>query len=508
MQTSAHPDDEDNALLAMFSHGQGLRTVLVSATRGDGGQNEIGPELFQALGVLRTEELLAVHRFDGGEQYFTRAVDFGYSFSVEETFEKWGRDEIVGDFVRLIRATRPDVIAGFLCGGEGGGQHHQASTRLTAEAFKAAGDPSRYPEQIEEGLRPWRARRLFCTDFSGFGTAPQKRHRGPADRGHDRVRSGPRPHVCGARPRSTLHAQVPGDVAAPAAARRRLEQDLPPDGFDRRRSWNRARVDVRRHRHDDPGPGALRARSRGDAVAVLESDRRADHGSHCRIRVERACGCGARPGGRARGCSGAASTIEVRQRDFSRRVRSGIQAGAEGSAVPAGARARQRRTARVARVRRSRHPGADGRDCLVREQSGGRADHRQKYHGGAPRIRSSVVRRIRPPRPGLLVQGAAGRPLGDRFLHAVLEAAHGRRPLRFRARRSLRGAVHADALHHDVRADHRRGGHLDRAPGGVPLRPHRRWREADGIAGRPPVCDDGDARDRRRPRRCGGTANG
>jgi LmbE family N-acetylglucosaminyl deacetylase len=175
MQTSAHPDDEDNALLAMFSHGQGLRTVLVSATRGDGGQNEIGPELFQALGVLRTEELLAVHRFDGGEQYFTRAVDFGYSFSVEETFEKWGRDEIVGDFVRLIRATRPDVIAGFLCGGEGGGQHHQASTRLTAEAFKAAGDPSRYPEQIEEGLRPWRARRLFCTDFSGFGTAPQKR---------------------------------------------------------------------------------------------------------------------------------------------------------------------------------------------------------------------------------------------------------------------------------------------------------------------------------------------
>jgi LmbE family N-acetylglucosaminyl deacetylase len=175
MQTAAHPDDEDNALLAMFSHGHGLRTVLVSATRGDGGQNEIGPELFQALGVLRTEELLAVHRFDGAEQYFTRAVDFGYSFSVEETFEKWGRDEIVGDFVRLIRATRPDVIAGFLCGGEGGGQHHQASTRLTVEAFKAAGDPSRYPAQIEEGLRPWRARRLFCTDFSGFGPPQQKR---------------------------------------------------------------------------------------------------------------------------------------------------------------------------------------------------------------------------------------------------------------------------------------------------------------------------------------------
>ena len=121
--------------------------MLVERHARDGGQNEIGPELFQALGVLRTEELLAVHRFDGGEQYFTRAVDFGYSFSVEETFEKWGRDEIVGDFVRLIRTTRPDVIAGFLCGGEGGGQHHQASTRLTAEAFKAAGDPSNTPNR-------------------------------------------------------------------------------------------------------------------------------------------------------------------------------------------------------------------------------------------------------------------------------------------------------------------------------------------------------------------------
>ena len=90
MQTTAHPDDEDNALLAMLGHGQGMRTVLVTATRGDGGQNEIGPELFQALGVLRTEELLAVHRFDGAEQYFTRAIDFGYSFSVEESIAEVG----------------------------------------------------------------------------------------------------------------------------------------------------------------------------------------------------------------------------------------------------------------------------------------------------------------------------------------------------------------------------------------------------------------------------------
>src|SRR3954468_17315442 len=168
METTAHPDDEDNALLAMMSHGRGMRTTLVSATRGGGGQNEIGPELFQALGVLRTEELLAVHQFDGAEQYFTRAVDFGFSFSIEESIEKWGHDEIVGDFVRHIRTIRPDVIVGFLCGGGGGGQHHQASTRLTLEAFRAAAAPSRYPEQLGEGLRPWQARRVFCTE--GFGS--------------------------------------------------------------------------------------------------------------------------------------------------------------------------------------------------------------------------------------------------------------------------------------------------------------------------------------------------
>src|SRR4051794_8281666 len=172
MQTDAHPDDEDNGLLAMLGDGRGMRTTLVTATRGDGGQNEIGPEIFQALGVLRTEELLAVHRFDGAEQYFTRAIDFGFSFSIDESIEKWGHDEILGDFVRHIRTIRPDVIAGFLCGGTGGGQHHQASTRLTIEAFRAAADPARYPEQIRDGLRPWQARRVFCTEgFSAPGQA-------------------------------------------------------------------------------------------------------------------------------------------------------------------------------------------------------------------------------------------------------------------------------------------------------------------------------------------------
>ena len=103
MHVTAHPDDETNGLMAMQSRGQGLRVVLATATRGNGGQNEIGPEIFEALGVLRTEELLAAHRFDGAEQFFTRAVDFGFSFSIDETFEKWGKDEILGDYVRLIR---------------------------------------------------------------------------------------------------------------------------------------------------------------------------------------------------------------------------------------------------------------------------------------------------------------------------------------------------------------------------------------------------------------------
>src|SRR6187402_1083529 len=169
MMTTAHPDDENNAMLAYFSHGKGYRTSLVTATHGEGGQNEIGPELFVPLAVLRTEELLAAHRFDGADQYFARAIDFGFSFSVEETFEKWGHDEILGDFVRHIRTIRPDVIVGFVFDGDGGGQHHQTASRLTLEAFRAAADPAKFPEQIKEGLRPWQPKKFYYT--AGFGPA-------------------------------------------------------------------------------------------------------------------------------------------------------------------------------------------------------------------------------------------------------------------------------------------------------------------------------------------------
>ena len=175
MHATAHPDDENNALLAQQSIGEGMRVVLATATRGNGGQNEIGPELFEALGVLRTEELLAAHRFDGAEQFFTRAVDFGFSFGIEETYEQWGHDEIVGDYVRLIRLTRPDLVVTMRPDGAGGGQHHQASARLAAEAFRAAGDPARFADQLGEGLRPWQARKLYQARWYGMferGTPP------------------------------------------------------------------------------------------------------------------------------------------------------------------------------------------------------------------------------------------------------------------------------------------------------------------------------------------------
>ena len=165
MMITAHPDDEHNALLALMAKGRGVRTVLLTATRGDGGQNEIGPELFDALAVLRTEELLAAHRLDGAEQFFTRAVDFGYSFSREETFERWGRDTILGDFVRVIRTVRPDVVTAMSPDGQFGGQHHQASAILAREAFAAAADPARYPYQLTEGLQSWQARKFYHSDL-------------------------------------------------------------------------------------------------------------------------------------------------------------------------------------------------------------------------------------------------------------------------------------------------------------------------------------------------------
>jgi LmbE family N-acetylglucosaminyl deacetylase len=211
MHTTAHPDDENNGILALYARGQGMRVALLTATRGDGGQNEIGPELFDAIGVLRTEELLQAHRWDGSEQYFTRAVDFGFSFSPQETLEKWGHDEILGDFVRMIRTIRPDVVVTLSPTGTGGGQHHQVSATLTAEAFTAAADPAKYPEQLQQGLRPWQIKKLYQPSGGGFG-----RLGGPGGGGRGRGRGGPpSPAGSGRATAGQAPAAAGGDLPAP-----------------------------------------------------------------------------------------------------------------------------------------------------------------------------------------------------------------------------------------------------------------------------------------------------
>src|SRR5208283_1707314 len=159
-----HPDDESNSLFALFGYGMGLRVIDLQNNRGDGGQNEIGPELFRNMAVLRTSELLSAHRVDGAEQYFTRAIDYGYSFDPEEVIAKWGRKDIVGDYVRLWRTLRPDVIVSMNIQGRGGDRAHEATTVLVRESFRAAGNPTMYPQQIAEGLRPWQPKKLY---FSG-----------------------------------------------------------------------------------------------------------------------------------------------------------------------------------------------------------------------------------------------------------------------------------------------------------------------------------------------------
>jgi len=157
LMIAAHPDDEDMALLAYFGKGRLLRTAYLSLTRGEGGQNLIGPEQGALLGVIRTQELLASRRLDGAEQYFTRAIDFGYTKTPEEALRRWGKEEILADMVRVIRGYRPDVIVLRFSGTSRDGHgHHQASAWLGQEAYTAAGDPRRV-----DGLEPWQAVRLL-----------------------------------------------------------------------------------------------------------------------------------------------------------------------------------------------------------------------------------------------------------------------------------------------------------------------------------------------------------
>ena len=171
MQTTAHPDDEDGGMLALESRGHGATTLLMTLTRGEGGQNKVGSNLFDVLGVLRALELTASDRYYGVEQRFSRVADFGYSKNPEETFQKWGGHDIaLGDMVRVIRTFRPDVLVARFSGTDRDGHgHHQASAILTKEAFRAAADPNRFPDQIKEGLQPFQPKKLYIGNVCGFG---------------------------------------------------------------------------------------------------------------------------------------------------------------------------------------------------------------------------------------------------------------------------------------------------------------------------------------------------
>jgi LmbE family N-acetylglucosaminyl deacetylase len=171
---AAHPDDERSELLAYFARGRYMRAAYLSLTRGEGGQNLLGSEQGAALGVVRTQELLAARRIDGGEQFFTRAIDFGFSKSADESIQKWGRDQVLSDIVWVIRRYRPDIV---LLGSSGtpadGHGHHQASAILGKEAFDAAGDPARFPGQLRD-VQPWKPARIVTAGFGarGGGTTP------------------------------------------------------------------------------------------------------------------------------------------------------------------------------------------------------------------------------------------------------------------------------------------------------------------------------------------------
>ncbi len=175
LYVAAHPDDENTRLLAYLANQKLYRTGYLAMTRGDGGQNLIGDEQGSVLGLIRTQELLAARRIDGAEQFFTRAFDFGYTTSPVETFQFWNEQKILSDVVWVIRKFQPDIIiTRFPTTGEGGHGHHTASAILAGEAFEAAADPTKFPEQFKYGVKPWQAKRLLWNTFN-FGSVNTER---------------------------------------------------------------------------------------------------------------------------------------------------------------------------------------------------------------------------------------------------------------------------------------------------------------------------------------------
>lgn len=223
----AHPDDEDTELITVLSRGMGIETAYLSLTRGEGGQNLIGGELGAALGVLRTEELLAARRLDGAHQFFTRAYDFGFSKTATEAFEFWPRDSLVKDVVRIIRRFKPDVIVSVWTGTPLDGHgHHQASGIVAREAFDAAQDSTRFPGlQRDEGLAPWRPLK-FYRDYRAEGPGQS------FDGGVIDPAVGQSYHQIAARSRSQHRSQDMGQLQDPGPSTRRIVLEAVSNGLD------------------------------------------------------------------------------------------------------------------------------------------------------------------------------------------------------------------------------------------------------------------------------------
>jgi LmbE family N-acetylglucosaminyl deacetylase len=163
LMVTAHPDDEDGGMLAAESRGRGARATLLTLNRGEGGQNAMSVDMYDALGLVRTQELLQADRYYGVDQYWTRAIDYGFSKTREEALEKWGHDRILADVVRVIRTTRPLIITSVFTGAPTDGHgNHEVAGQMAQEAFVAAADPNRFPEQIRDGLRPWAAVKVYA----------------------------------------------------------------------------------------------------------------------------------------------------------------------------------------------------------------------------------------------------------------------------------------------------------------------------------------------------------
>jgi LmbE family N-acetylglucosaminyl deacetylase len=157
LMVTAHPDDEDGGMLTYESRGQGTTVTLLTLNRGEGGANLMSSDYFDALGLVRTQELLAADRYYGANQFWTGVVDYGFSKTKEECLQQWGHDRVLGEVVRVVRMTRPLIITSVFVGGRTDGHgNHQVSGQMAQEAFNAAGDPNKFSEQLQEGLRPWK----------------------------------------------------------------------------------------------------------------------------------------------------------------------------------------------------------------------------------------------------------------------------------------------------------------------------------------------------------------